>query len=176
MNEIKENSIGVFIGRLSPIHLGHQKIIEKMITNHGNENSIIFIGSCNSPLSIRVPFSYRDRSRWVRRIFKDIRIIGMPDVDIGDIAWLEMLDDYISAVFPGKTPYFYGGSIEDVKFFYEHGNRKVIICDRQELAISATNVRKLILLGESIETIVDTRISKEVVEVFNKAMKRLDVL
>ena len=172
------NKIGVFVGRLSPLHIGHEKIIDKMIEYCGLENCIVFIGSSASPLSWRVLFSYNDRERWLRRLYgKDIRIVGMPDVLLSDTQWLEMLDDYINAIFPEeKDVVFYGGCSEDVRFFYEHGRRKVNIVNREELPVSATQVREMLLQGMDISGVVNPKIAKEVKEVFHKQLKKLDEL
>ena len=171
-----DNNIGIFVGRMCPMHIGHQAIISQMIEDCGVENCIIFVGSSNAKISWRVPFSYRDRSRWAKRLFKGIRIVGMPDLEGNDQAWLEMLDDYINAIFPGKSPIFYGGSTEDIVFFYENGSRKVKIVDRKDIPITATNVRILMLQGLSISDVVDKRIEKEVREVFTSNMKKLEKL
>ena len=168
---------GVFVGRVSPPHVGHQKIIDKMITDCGVDNCVVFIGSSVSPLSWRVLFSYEDRKRWLRRLYgKDLRIVGMPDNMNGDVQWIEMLDDYLNAIFPGRSnsTIFYGGSREDIEFFYTHGSRLVNIVDRFELKVSATQVREMLLQNMDIKDVVDPKIAKEVKEVFRKQLKKLD--
>lgn len=168
-----DNNVGIFLGRFCPLHLGHMKIIQKMIDNHGLDNCMVLIGSCNS-FSISVPFSYSDRRRWILRLFKGLKVIGIPDVS-SDNEWLTLLDDYIRVGFGKEVePVFYGGSIKDVEFYYTHGNKKVEIVDRHELELSATNVRRLMLLGEKIDSVVDPRIAKEVVEIFNGSVKKLE--
>ena len=171
-------NIGVMVGRFSPLHLGHQRTIDKMVADKGIENCLVLIGSSVSPLSWRVLFPYEDRARWLRRIYgKNLKIVGMPDVLSSDVHWLSMLDDYINAVFPGeKEVTFYGGSQEDIEFFYTHGKRKVYICDRTEYPISATKVRQMLLNGDPITDVVDPSIGKEVIEVFHKRLKQLDEL
>ena len=70
---------GIFVGRVCPLHLGHQKIIQKMIDDCGVDNCLMLIGSSNAPLSWRVLFPYMRRRNWVKRIFKQLKVIGIPD-------------------------------------------------------------------------------------------------
>lgn len=176
--EPQRSPIGITVGRFCPLHLGHQRIIKQMINDVGPKNSLIMIGSSNSPISWRVLFDYVDRRRWIKRIFPDIRVIGMPDAPNNDSMWFTMLDDYISSIFSNiknREVIFYGGCSEDVDYFYSH-NRKVKIVDRQEVKISGTNVREMLLQNISIENFVDKRILKEVKEIFDKQLKKLDEL
>ena len=170
---------GIFVGRVCPLHLGHQKIIQKMIDDCGVDNCLMFIGSSNASLSWRVLFPYMRRRNWVKRIFKQLKVIGIPDCVNNDTEWFMMLDDYITSVFPEARKediIFYGGKQEDVIFFYSHENRNVEIVNRYELPISATQVREMLLLNLDISTVVDPRIAKEVKEVFHKQLKKLDQL
>ena len=170
---------GIFVGRCAPLHLGHQKIIQKMIDDCGVNNCLMLIGSSNTPLSWRVLFPYMRRRNWVERIFKQLKVIGIPDCVNNDTEWFMMLDDYITSVFPEARKediIFYGGKQEDVIFFYSHENRSVEIVNRYELPISASQVREMLLLNLDISTVVDPRIAKEVKEVFHKQLKKLDQL
>lgn len=174
------NKIGVFIGRMVPIHKGHQRIIQTMIDDCGIDNCQVLIGSSNAPLSWRVLFPYKKRSVWVKRLFPGVRIMGIPDTYVpDDNEWLMYVDDCLASVFPGagiKDFVFYGGSSEDVVWFYEHGNRHIKIVDREQYPVSATKVRQMLLNGMPIDEVVDKRIAKEVVEAFTSQLDKLDKL
>jgi nicotinamide mononucleotide adenylyltransferase len=167
---------GVYIGRFCPLHHGHMKIIDEMIKHHGIDKCLILIGSCNADISFRVLFKHSDRRRWIKRIYPDLKQLGLPDYPNDDTAWLTQVEDIVSLVF-GKEcePTFYGGCQEDIEIFYDAGHHVKII-DRMEYPVSATNVRQLLLMNEDINTLVDTRISSEVIDVFRKRMKELDKL
>lgn len=170
---------GVLVGRFSPLHLGHEKIIQNMIDDCGIDNCVVLIGSANATLRFRTPFDYKTRNRWIRRIFPDLRLGPIGDFAGDDRQWFLMLDDILQLSFPGVNVQnditFYGGKEEDVNFYYNCG-RQVKIVDRNVLPISATNVRRLLLLGEEIESIVNPKIASEVKEIFNKQVKKLDDL
>ena len=174
------NKYAIVVMRCSPPHKGHQKVIQKMIDDCGVENCLLLIGSSNAPLSWRVLFPYYKRRAWIKRLFKDLKVIGIPDtIDANDSEWFDMLDDYISAVFPdadNSNITFYGGSRDDVSWFYTHGKRHVEIVNRETYPISATKVRQMLLNGMSIDEVVDKRIVKEVVEAFNSNLEKLDKL
>lgn len=168
--------VGVFIGRMCPIHKGHMKIIQQMIDDNGIDNCLALLGSAASHLKLRVMFNYADRRRWVKRLFPDLRIMGIPDFPDSDVVWMGMVDDAVNAVFPNATNItFYGGSTEDVEFFYEAG-KQVKIIDRNQLKVSASMIRLLLLQDESIEKWVDNRIRSEVEDLFRKRVKQIDKL
>ena len=58
----------IFLGRMCPLHKGHERIINKMIEDVGEANSLIIVGSANV-ISERVPFSYEKRKQWINKIF-----------------------------------------------------------------------------------------------------------
>lgn len=169
----------VFVGRMCPIHIGHTRVINEMVDDFGVHNCLVILGSCATPLEWRVLFDYSTRKRWVKRIIpKGVRIIGMPDLPHNDDGWMELLEDYIKASFECDMSQvvFFGGSSEDIEIFDRYGHR-IYNCERDgERYVSATNVRRLLLNGEPIDTLVDPRIVKEVVEIFNKNNNRLDKL
>lgn len=140
------NNYGVYVGRFSPIHKGHEKIIRKMIENHGVERSLIIIGSSNNGFSLRHFFSYKERRAFILSEFPDVRLVGLPDYHRDDI-WLLALDDILrlSNIDPRMVTY-YGGSEEDVRFFIAD-KRSCEIVNRFEadIEISATKVRDCLI-------------------------------
>ena len=175
-------NVGIFIGRMCPIHKGHMKIIQQMIDDNGISNSLVFIGSAASHLKLRVMFNYGDRRRWIKRLFPDLRIMGIPDFPESDVIWMNMVDDAVNSVFRYNPKCddpinitFYGGSTEDVEFFYDAG-KQVKIVDRNELPVSASMIRLLLLQGESTENWIDNRIRSEVEDLFKKRIKQIDKL
>lgn len=91
---------GFFVGRLNPIHVGHEQVINYMIEACGPDNSTIVIGSSNTPTSMRHFFSYSERRNFIKSLYPDIRIIGIPDFN-SDEEWLVALDDLIDSL--GRT-------------------------------------------------------------------------
>lgn len=112
----------IFVGRMCPIHLGHEEIIKKMIKECG-ENSLVIVGSSNAPISLRHFFSYEERRGFVKKLFPEVAVAGLPDYPT-DGEWLTALDDIIAiAKVNPREAVFYGGCEEDIRFFLEAGKK-----------------------------------------------------
>ena len=112
---------GVQLGRVAPPHSGHEMIMREMLARHGKD-SLVMVGSSNV-FNARTPFTFEQRRSLIRKIFPDIQIIGLPDIDRSRLLhsestiplWLEQIkaiQDGMNARFK-----FYGGSEEDLRFF-----------------------------------------------------------
>jgi nicotinamide mononucleotide adenylyltransferase len=141
-----------------------------MVRECGAENSLIVIGSTNNPFSMRHFFSYSERKNLIRRLYPTLKVVGHPDY-FSDEAWLEALDDILSAmeISPAECVY-YGGSTEDVRFFIEAG-RNCKITSRfapKQKNISATEVRDALLHGDNryLKESLDPRVIDEIKERF----------
>ncbi len=160
---------GVFVGRMSPIHLGHEAIIRKMIEDVGVSNSCLVLGSSNAPMSFRNFFSYEERRSLIKKIFPDIGIVGIPDYPT-DSEWLLALDDILKFA---AQPYsdnivFYGGCEEDIRFFIETG-REVRLLNRFDGTtpkISATEVRDALSKGRSLDGFLNPVILEDIRRMF----------
>jgi nicotinamide mononucleotide adenylyltransferase len=157
------NKVPVFIGRLNPMHLGHQAIIQGM-TEISLERPIVFVGSCNKPTSVRHLFNYEDRADFIKVVFSDkVRIMPLPDFD-DDKVWFRGLDDLLGQTL--NKAVFIGGSVEDVEFYYKAG-RKVHIVNRYSgitKNVNASEIRDALIQGRSIEGLVDPRVAELVLK------------
>lgn len=113
---MKEKKYGAIIGRMCPMHLGHRTIIQAMIDNHGYKDSLMMIGSCNAPQSMKNFFDYGQRKSFIKKIFPKLRIIGLPDFHPRNDLWLEQLDDTLRvAGFEPSEVQYYAGTSEDIE-------------------------------------------------------------
>lgn len=142
---------GVFLGRVSPLHKGHQMIIDKMISDFGVKDSLVLIGSSNSK-NLRTPYTFKERLRMIKKIYPRLKVIGIPDVDpdkdqFGNktlIIWINELKKIEKSM--GKKFVFYGGSKKDLGYLEKDFETKVIINRQKEgMKISATKIRNAIL-------------------------------
>ncbi|KKR84025.1 MAG: hypothetical protein UU31_C0011G0003 [Candidatus Uhrbacteria bacterium GW2011_GWA2_41_10] len=170
---------GVFLGRICPLHLGHEAIIEKMIETCGIENCLVIIGGSNATLSLRYFFSYAERRQFLRAVFPGIKVVGLPDFKEDNNQWFTALDDILTlGGFDPKEVRFFGGCEEDVEFFLEAG-RKVSIVNRFDGStpkISATEVRDALLQKRNLDGLLNPTIQQMVSEVFHRkweAFKRM---
>lgn len=164
-------NVGVFVGRLCPIHLGHQRTIDYMINDVGEENALIVVGSIAQRTSMRVLFSYWQRKKWIKVLYgKDIKITGVPDFPTDNGQWLSLIMDNVHNTFGQDCNVtFYGGSVDDVEIFANHSiNTKIV--DRTDVPISGTVVRDMMLSGMDVSRIIDYRIHDHVVAKFSQVM------
>jgi nicotinic acid mononucleotide adenylyltransferase len=159
---------GVFVGRFSPMHIAHEIVIRHMIEIYGIENCMVVLGSSNASMSFRNLFSYEDRRGFLKKIFPDIQVVGIPDFPT-DNEWLLALDDILAlrGVDP-KDVIFFGGCEEDINFFLDAG-RKYQIYNRFDGAtpkISATEVRDALIQGRSLENLLNPVLIEPVKDCF----------
>jgi hypothetical protein len=141
----------VYIGRFSPIHKGHQNVINTMIRKAGVEKSILLIGSCASALGERLTFTYSQRKEMIKILYPNLTIIGIPDYkdvdrDPNYKQWHENLWDLIKLKFPDanyENTTFIGGSGEDL-FFFKPPYQIEIVDRHDDMEYSATEVRELL--------------------------------
>ncbi len=168
------SKVGIFVGRLCPIHVGHMETINKMIEDVGIENSLIVLGSVGQKVSFRVLFSYSQRKSWIRTLYgQKIRIVGVPDFPNDDKSWMEVVHDAINSSFAHieDVEYvFYGGSTTDVEYFHNRGFN-IVINDRTKMPVSATVIRDMLLRGMPVDGFIDERILTSVVTQFAKVME-----
>ncbi|MEI7621286.1 MAG: hypothetical protein WCJ51_02005 [Candidatus Moraniibacteriota bacterium] len=166
---------GVFVGRLNPMHLGHEAVIAKMLQQFGIENSLLILGSSSAPFSLRNFFSVAERKKFVQSIFPDLAIICLPDFPT-DAQWLAELDKLLLAkkFDPAKTVFF-GGCNADLAFFLDAGRKCQILnrVDGTTPTISATQVRALLLSNGSLKGFLNPLIIEKVKKLFAQKRSRL---
>lgn len=164
--------IAVLVGRFSPLHIGHQMIIDYMIRNHGIGKCLILIGSSNS-ISDRTPYTYKERLKMIYILYPKIKVLPLPDVE----PELEYFNDYTNEIWldnvkeiekqSGDEFIFYGGSNEDLNILSQKFKTKVAIDrDCEGRGISATKIRQAIINNDFkyIEKLVNKKISSLVVK------------
>ncbi len=160
--------MGVIIGRFSPLHKGHQMIIDYMIKKHGIKNCLVLIGSSNS-LTERTPYTFKQREKMIHVLYPEIKILPLPDVepelqlyrDNTNEIWLNNVEEIEKNM--GTKFVFYGGSTEDLKVLSERFPTKVAVNRiTKGKNISGTIIRKNIN-GKNYKTVdkfVDAKITK----------------
>ncbi len=143
-----KNKYGVIVGRMSPLHLGHRGLIQKMLDECGYENSLLLIGSCNAEQSMRHFFDYEQRRGFIKKIFPEIRVMGLPDFPNSNQCWLLQLDDTLRncGFDPLKTK-FYTGNEEDIEVLVGDARDFTSLdrFDKNKPIISAQQVRSVLV-------------------------------
>ena len=64
---MKKYKCGLYVGRFQPLHVGHTSIISKMFDEC--EVVIVAVGSAQESGTVRNPFDFATRSRWIAETF-----------------------------------------------------------------------------------------------------------
>ncbi|MDP2090624.1 MAG: adenylyltransferase/cytidyltransferase family protein [Candidatus Gracilibacteria bacterium] len=172
--------IGIFIGRMQPLHLGHQKIITESISN--NDFTFIMLGS-SGIINEYNPFSDLERKNFIENIFKEYRnkykIINLQDSD-SDEKWVKNIENIIKNNIENeiKNLTFYGGdfkndyaikvlkeyedilNFDDINFREISRNSIFTIHKGEKVYISSTLVRQSLLNKDLdlLEKLLDVRV------------------
>ena len=164
---------GICIWRFNPIHIGHERLINKMLDNHGYQKSLLIIWSSNTKNSLRHFFKYTERKKFILDLFPDLKIVGLPDYE-NDYEWLIALKDIIKISFSNiSNVTFYGWSSNDI--YYLDNGFDVEIVDRFETGfkkISSTKVRDLLIKNQKLDSFVNQKIIKPIEDLFWKKWKK----
>ena len=61
---LKKNTIGVFLGRFQPFHIGHMSIVEEILQHH--ERLVLVIGSAEKSGTDENPWTLQEREKIIR--------------------------------------------------------------------------------------------------------------
>lgn len=154
-------SLAVHVGRFSPPHRGHERIIKSLLDSHPIGNCLVVVGSSNHSLSYRHLFPLADRLQMLRILFPGLNLASIPDHE-SDSAWLNDLSNLIDCWRYGREDpgsreiTYYGGCEEDVYFFIKAGFKVKINnrFDGSSVSTSATEVRDCLVHGRDIAPLV----------------------
>lgn len=161
------------IGRLNPMHLGHEAVINNSLEWFKGE-FLQILGSSNAQFSLRHYFSYAERREFFKMVYPNIPVVGIPDYKT-DEEWLIALDDLLMSHFGlssrdevKQKVTFLWGCEEDVAFFLDD-KRKVNIVNRFDGStpkISATEVRDALIHGRNLDELLNPKIQTGVRDLF----------
>ena len=118
-----------------------------MIARHGEENSLILVGSSDT-IDKRTPFSFHQRKEIIRTLYPEVNILPLPDVNPDPNAytkdsitlWLESIEKIEEEQNAAFT--FYGGSEEDLQYLGRKFQTEVLVPRFDDgLNISGSQVR-----------------------------------
>ena len=172
-NVVDAGKIPVYIGRFCPIHNGHEAIM-RGILEASPDNHIVFVGSCNQPISYRNIFTFEDRIDFIDQVTGGQLITaGLPDFKNDNKSWFLSLDKLIQlGGYLPKEIVFIGGCREDIEWF-EENKRATLVVNRFEgftQNISGTEIRDSLITGNTkrLNTLINPKIVDVVLERFNQ--------
>ena len=95
----------IFIGRFQPFHLGHEYVIRQALSL--SDKIIILVGSPYQPRTVRNPWDFNERERFVRSVFSDeenrhILVLPIMDNIYNDAVWIKSVQQIVSGVIHSK--------------------------------------------------------------------------
>lgn len=147
----------IYLGRFSPFHIGHQKLVEKLLEKQRESDILIMVGSSNT-YNIRTPYTFDERQKMINKIFPNIEVVPLPDGKPG----LMYFDGSTNDIWLGSIKkieksrrenfIFVGGCKRDLEILAQ-GFQTVVLLDRDSslVPISATQVREALKNNDSSE-------------------------
>jgi len=90
-----KEKFGIFIGRFQSFHLGHQSVIDQIITD--GLTPIIFVGSSQEFNTEKNPYHVQDRMKMIQLVYPDIKVFAIQDKSCWD-EWHTLLTNSIKLV------------------------------------------------------------------------------
>ncbi len=144
-----------------------------MIRKYGIEHCGIIIGSSNVTPNPRTPFTFTDRKNFVQKLFPEIKIFEIPDVEAHlESQRLETLQIWLKSLKNMEKQndeewIFCGGSEQDLSDVAKNFQTEILV-DREIEGerISGTNIRKLLAEKNYVEMkkYVPEPIYKDIIE------------
>lgn len=146
---------GLAIMRAQPPHIGHIKLIRRMLREC--EKAIIVLGSVQEQGTDRNPYSYIQRKEMLQKVFAAtadaprLKILGMFDIN-NPTQWGAFVMDFLKEACPGETlpDVYYAGSEYDAQWFRDIFD-KIQIENRIDYDfpyVSGSMVRDMIKIGD----------------------------
>lgn len=148
--------VGMIVGRFQTFHKGHQRLVETALKLC--DRVLILVGSADKCGTERNPLNVETRIQMIRQVYDDenrVMIYALPDLtDETDIRpeWGRyLLDNVDRYIYKNPEVYIFGNdeargftwfTPEDLK------NTTQLILNRQDIPISATMLRDLMVLDE----------------------------
>lgn len=142
----KKFKLGFMVGRMQPIHKGHQQLIDLGLEMC--EKFVILLGSSNESRTKNNPLTFEERKSLIKAIYGD-RVEVYPIVNIG-IGYVPEWGNYIMNTikfYYGELPDFYIGGIEvgrSEAFKNYQDNLTQLYVSRNKIKVSATKVREFL--------------------------------
>lgn len=108
MSQVKHYDILVFIGRFSPFHGGHRRVVELALKQC--RQLLVLVGSTNQPRTIKNPFTYDERRDMILQSLDPQHVSRMTirplkDSLYNDSAWIAQVQHNIDCLADTKNEY-----------------------------------------------------------------------
>ena len=151
----KKFKSGLAVMRAQPPHIGHIKLIRRMLEKC--DKIILILGSVQEQGTDRNPYTYIQRKQMLQKIFAGtpeadrITILGMFDIN-NPTQWADFVLDFLHEALPNmpRPDVYFAGSEYDAQWF-RHVFNNIRIEDRVDYNfpyVSGSMVRDMIKIGD----------------------------
>lgn len=111
MRSPNPSSVGIFIGRFQPFHLGHQFIVEQALKKQ--DQLILILGSANAEPSLKNPFTVEERQALIRAnlefflppaALSRVHLMAVPDFPGEDQRWMNAIQTGVASLLGEQQP------------------------------------------------------------------------
>ena len=119
----KKFKFGLAVMRCQPYHLGHERLIEKMIGEC--EDCIVVLGTIQEWRTKKNPLTFEERKKLILNTHPRLRVLGIPDLGHPEL-WGEYVLKLVEEYFiknnekPKKADTYYVGSQYDAQWLEGH--------------------------------------------------------
>ena len=163
MSEFKYQH-GLSIMRAQPFHIGHARLIDKMLKECAQVT--IILGSIQEQGTERNPLNYTTRKKMIQNVYRQrpeyerLKVIGLFDIN-NPAEWAEYVLDFMAESLPqlGKPDVYYAGSSYDAHWF-KGAFQNIEYVDRTAPDfpfVTGTMVRDMIKFGDTNSQDTDIR-------------------
>ena len=146
---------GLCVMRAQPFHIGHDKIIKKMLQQC--EKVTIILGSIQEHGTERNPLTYSLRKKMIQNVYRNspdyprLRVIGLFDIN-NPAEWADYVLDFLSENIPDlpRPDVYFAGSSYDAHWF-KHAFKNIEIVDRTAPDfpfVTGTMLRDMLKFGD----------------------------
>jgi len=146
---------GFTIMRAQPFHIGHQKLIDRMLEEC--EKVTVALGSIQEQGTERNPFNYTTRKKMIQNVYRSkpcyarLKIVGLFDIN-NPAEWGAFVTDFLKESFADLPlpDVYYAGSEYDAHWFKGHID-KICITPRNDPSfpfVTASMVRDMIKFND----------------------------
>lgn len=143
--ETKRFKLGFMVGRMQPIHKGHQQLIDFALELC--DKFIILLGSSNESGTEANPLSFEERKSLIQKIYGNkIEVYPLVDIGIGYTnEWNNYLVNTVKFHCNGEVPDFYIGGVEEGRSecLSNYPNITTLYVSRDKIKVSGTQVREV---------------------------------
>ena len=160
----KRHDALVFIGRFSPLHLGHEAVIDKAISLGP---VIVLVGSAFGPRNLRNPWTFEERKAMIKAKYGDRVIVKpLPDYPYNDQKWKAAVRSLVYSSLPwSDMPQKIGliGHSKDRSSYYLNmfPDWDSIEVENHE-GLNATTIRELLLHRRDISQFLSEDVANEI--------------